>query len=192
MTSIGEDADDGGMSRGRRRRQRGAIGLFRDRRRRPRGDVPAGAIIRTDDDVGLSTRARRPGTTGGGAHGGRRRPPSFVVRGRGPDDARLSGRGTLRTGAPMPRDAVLRRRPSISAPPARVDDRDRRRRRRRTPIDYRSPLSPPWAHGPITTRGSTIIVEIAIVDYRVAIGRISNHDATSDLPRRNRNTTTKI
>ena len=99
-----------GMSRGRQRQQRGAIGLiFRDRCHRPRGR-PGGS-----DHPDGRGRAAGPGTTGGRPHGGRRRPPSFVVRGRGPDDARPSGRGTLRNGAPMPRDPVLQWRLSISA-----------------------------------------------------------------------------
>ena len=138
-------------------------------------------------------RAAGPGTTGGGPHGGRRRPPSFVVRGRGPDDARPSGRGTLRKRGRRCRATPYTSMETVDLRPPRAGRRSRSAATTTTNTDRLSiAVVPTVAHCPITTGGSIIIVEIAIVDYRVAIGQISNHDATSDLPRRNRNTTTKI
>ena len=61
----------------------------------------------------------------------------------------------------------------------RVDGRDRRRRRRRT-TDRRSiAVVPTLAHGTITARSSTIIVEIAVVTNRRRLTK-SNHDPTRD------------
>ena len=157
------------MSQGRRRWQQGAIGLiFRDRRRRPRGR-PGGSDHPDGRRCWPLDEGTPPRDNGGGRTAGvtaRRRSSSGEEDRTMPDFpvAELSKMGRRCRATPY-FDG------DRQSPPPRAGQRSRLAGTMTTNTNRLSiTIIPTVAHGPITTRGSTIIVEIAIVDYRVAIG----------------------